>query len=55
MLPNGQQNFPGPVAREVKSAIQEINPYQLDSAVNTYPLDTDLSVGQCYPTLSNRS
>ena len=34
MLPNGQQNFPGPVAREVKSAIQEINPYQLDSAVS---------------------
>ena len=34
MLPNGQQNFQGPVARKVESAIQEINPYQLDSAVS---------------------
>ena len=46
MLPNGQQNFQGPVAREVESAIQGINPYQLDSAFPyTYPLDTDLSSG----------
>ena len=46
MLPNGQQNFQGPVAREVKSAIQEIIPInRIAQFPNTYPLDTDLSFG----------
>ena len=44
--------FQAPVVQRVDNAIQRINSYPLGSAtcfVNTYPLDSDLSVGLRYP------
>ena len=42
-----------PVVQNVGNAIHWINHYSLDSVIgfpNTYPLDSDLSGGYCYPT-----
>ena len=42
-----------PVVLTLDSAIHRINHYLADSVIdffNTYPLDSDLSGGLCYPT-----
>ena len=41
-----------PVVQTLDSAIHQIKIYPADNAIgfpNTYPLDSDLSGGQCYP------
>ena len=42
-----------PVVQQVDDTIQRINLYPMDTVVlfslNTYPLDSDLSGGYCYP------
>ena len=48
------RNDMAPVVQKLDSAIHRINHDSLDSTFgfpNTYPLDSDLSGGWCYPTL----
>ena len=49
-----QINVLGQVVKKVDNAVKWINLYPVDSAIslipNTYPLDSDLSDGQRYPT-----
>ena len=45
--------FQAPVVQKLDSAIHRINHYPVENAIgfpNTYPLDSDLSGGQPYPT-----
>jgi len=47
-----------PVVQKVDSAIHWINLYPADNAIGfpiTYPLDSDLSDGKCYPAFDHRS
>ena len=42
-----------PIVQNVDSAIHRINLYPVDNVIgfpNTYPLDSDLSDGWCYPS-----